>query len=386
MKSIFTALAPNIEPDDAWLALKLLFSSWRWKRGPELGQLADAMSNRLDIRDVMLFETGRTGLEAILTCSGIGSDDEVALQAFTCVAVPNAVLWAGATPVYVDCNDQYTMDVEDLKKKISPQCKAIIVQHTFGTMADFDAINAIARERNLLVIEDCAHSFAMRGDLGFFSFGGDKVISSVFGGAVAVGDRQLAEKIRTYHASLPQAGWWWILCQLKYTVDIWLARVTFDIGIGKLLLALTHVYRNKPVTAAEKNSRKSRWLGRQMPNALAALALHQLAKLDRFEAHRKKIIAIYRDAGLRGSGILRFTLCVVRPQEIRDAARQQGIFLGDWYTTAIAPVGVSYDAIGYDPSTCPVAERLTTQVINLPTHINITEHDAQRIATFISTN
>src|SRR3989338_8909480 len=125
MNTIFTALAPNFQKDDAWLAFKLLFQPWRWKKGADLNKFGDWI----------LFDSGRTGLEAILKCAGIGAGDEVLLQAFTCVAVPNSVLWAGAKPVYVDCNENFTMSVEDLKKKINPRCKAIIVQHTFGNIA-----------------------------------------------------------------------------------------------------------------------------------------------------------------------------------------------------------------------------------------------------------
>ena len=382
MKSIFTALVPNVENDDAWLAFKLQFLPWRWKRGLAVGRLSDALKQRLDKKHLFLFETGRTGLEIILKSAGISVGDEVLLQAFTCVAVPNAVLWTGAKAVYVDCNEEYTMSVEDFKKKITARSKAVIIQHTFGNMADFDAISVIAREHGLLVIEDCAHSFAMHGDLGFFSFGRDMAFSSVFGGAVVTDDDALAEKLRVAHARLPQAGWWWIGRQLKYVVNIWLVRATFDWGIGRVLLALMRLFPNKPVLAAEKLGRKPRFLGHQMPNALAELALHQLAKLDRFNEHRKKIAAIYAKA-FPGSGILRFAFSTLHSEKLRAAARQAGIFLGDWYTTAIAPTGVSYEKIGYDPAKCPTAERLTRNIINLPTDIHITEQDAERIISCI---
>ena len=68
---------------------------------------------------------------------------------------------------------------------------------------------------------------------------------------------------------------------------------------------------------------------------------------------------------------------------IRAGAKRERIFLGDWYTTAIAPVGVSYEAIGYDRSTCPTAERLASATVNLPTDIHITEKDAERIISTI---
>ena len=377
MNTIFTALAPNFQADDAWLSIKLQFLPWRWKRGPALRQLTDSLKQRLRKKHVFLYETGRTGLEMILLAAGIGPEDEVLLQAFTCVAVPNAVLWTGARPVYVDCTKEYTMSVDDLKNKITPRCKAIIVQHTFGNFADMSAISEIARNHHLLVIEDCAHSFEMHGDLGFLSFGRDKAISSMFGGAVVTDNDALAEKLRNAHARLPMPGWWWILRQLKYVPGITLARATFDWGVGWLLLALMRLFPNKPVTADEKLGSKPGFVDKQMPNALAVFALHQLGKLDNFTAHRKKIAAIYKRAFPSGSGILRFALHA-------KVSSQKGIFLGDWYTTAIAPADVSYEAIGYDPALCPIAERMTQNIINLPTDIHITERDAQRVIHFIN--
>ncbi len=381
MKTIFTALAPNIEWDDFWLSIKLQFLPWKWKQGNATKNLEEALKQRLRKKHVFLYETGRTGLEMILKASGIGAGDEVLLQAFTCVAVPNAVLWTGAKPVYVDCReDNATISVEDFKQKITSRCKAVIVQHTYGVMADVEAISAIVREHRLLVIEDCAHGLSMQGKLGFFSFGRDKAISSVFGGAVATDDDTLAENMRTAHARLPHASCWWIGRQLKYVGNISLARATFDwFGLGRVLLIITKLFATKPVTDGEKVSHKPHFLGKQMPNALAELALHQLAKLDRFDEHRRKIVSMYKQNFPDGFGILRFAL------RAKISVKKE-IFLGDWYTTAIAPAGVSYKAIGYDPATCPVAEQMAGNMINLPTDIHITTHDADRIIQFIKRN
>lgn len=376
MSTIFTALAPNFELDDAWLALKLLFQPWRWKHNNQ---------GRTLINGMILFDSGRTGLEAILRCMDIGPGDEVLLQAFTCVAVPNSVLWAGAKPIYVDCNEQYTMSVEDLKQKITlrqaqgKHPKAVIIQHTFGIMADVEAIKAIVGH-HVLVIEDCAHSFADsgKGDASFYSFGRDKVISSVFGGGVKVKNQELFEKIQEYQKSLPMPSYFWIKRQLLYVPVMVFIRATYDWGLGKVLLAIVrklHIF-SKPVEAVEKNGKKPDFVGKQMPNALILLATHQFTKLEKFNVHRKKIAEIYRKT-FSGYGVLRFVV------KMRLKNKPNNIFLGDWYTTAIAPAGVSYEAIGYDPATCPTAERLATQTINLPNDIHITEHDAHRIISTI---
>ncbi len=79
-------------------------------------------------------------LYEILKAFEIGDGDEVLVQAFTCVAVPNSVRWTSAKPVYVDIDNTYNIDPSDDAQKITPKTKAIIVQHTFGTPADMDAI------------------------------------------------------------------------------------------------------------------------------------------------------------------------------------------------------------------------------------------------------
>ncbi|MEK7615846.1 MAG: aminotransferase class I/II-fold pyridoxal phosphate-dependent enzyme [Patescibacteria group bacterium] len=380
MKTIFTSLAPNVEKDDAQLAFRLLFSPWQWKRGPYIQKFYETLKNYLGREYAFVFESGRTALYAILKCLDLKTDDEVLLQAFTCVAVPNAVLWAGAKPVYVDCNDSYTMSVEDLKRKITPRSKVLIIQHTFGIESDMPELMAVAREHKLFVIEDSAHALGLvkpQADAAFFSFGRDKIISSTFGGAVATNDPVLGEHLRAIKLGMLYPSGRWILQQLFYPIIMYIVRKTYDYGIGKVLLSLVRSFRliSKPVYPEEKLAKKPAWQPRRLPNAIALLALQQFVKLERFNTHRKRIASMYQKH-FSGSGILRFALHANVP-------RQKGIFLGDWYTTAIAPAGVSYDAIGYDPSTCPNAERLTRDIINLPTDIHITEQDAQRIISTI---
>ncbi|MFH1859640.1 MAG: DegT/DnrJ/EryC1/StrS family aminotransferase [bacterium] len=110
---------------------------------------------------------------------GIGEGDEVLVEGFTCVVVPNAVIFAGAKPIYVAPDPKtYNMDINQIETKITPKTKAIIAQHTFGLPADMDLILDISRKHNLMVIEDCAPAMGATykgkkvgtlGDAAFFS-------------------------------------------------------------------------------------------------------------------------------------------------------------------------------------------------------------------------
>jgi dTDP-4-amino-4,6-dideoxygalactose transaminase len=93
----------------------------------------------------LMFFRGRSALFHLLKALGIGPGDEVAVQAFTCLAVPLPVLAVGARPVWIDVNpNDLGMDVEDLARKIGPATKAVIVQHTFGITADIIKLKALA--------------------------------------------------------------------------------------------------------------------------------------------------------------------------------------------------------------------------------------------------
>ena len=126
------------------------------------------------------FWKGRVALYAILESLGIGPGDEVILPGFTCVVVPNAVLYRGAMPVYVDIEGTaFTMDVRDIERKITSRTKAIIVQHTYGIPADMDGIKTIADRHGLPIIEDaplahgaryCGKRVGLFGQLACFSF------------------------------------------------------------------------------------------------------------------------------------------------------------------------------------------------------------------------
>ena len=109
-------------------------------------------------KDVLPFFRGRGALYHVLKALGIGEGDEMAIQAFTCLAVPLPILELGATPVWVDANpDDLGMSVEDLRRKISPRTRAVVVQYTFGIPADIVRLKGVVEEAGADLIEDCAH-------------------------------------------------------------------------------------------------------------------------------------------------------------------------------------------------------------------------------------
>src|SRR3989344_9676032 len=167
-KPISISLSPNVEKDDLHLALNLIIRPWLWKRGKAIEEIESEFKKYLDVKYAVSFNSGRSALYAILKAlneiEGLKKGDGVALQAFTCNAAPNPILWADLEPIYVDCNkEDFNIDVNDLTLRLATLAqgkrpKVLVVQHTFGLPANIDEIRAICEVNKLILIEDCAHS------------------------------------------------------------------------------------------------------------------------------------------------------------------------------------------------------------------------------------
>lgn len=421
-KPISISLSPNTEKDDIWLAFKLIFQIWRWKKGKAIQELEAQFKNYLGVKYVFSFNSGRSSLLAILKSLNLNPESEVLLQAFTCNAAINPVLWANLKPIYVDCDEKtFNINIDDLQKKITPKSKVLMVQHTFGLPAEMDKIQEIIKENNLILIEDCAHALGAEfynqkigtfGKAAFFSFSRDKIISSIYGGIAATNDDKLAAKIRKFQEEIGNPSYFWILQQVLHPVlmNFVILPIYNFFDLGKVILILSQCFHilSRAIHREEKRGRKPVYFPKKLPNVLALLALNQFKKLERFNKHREKIAnfyynelgSIYRSQRYnqlknssfelpprfsdRKNVFLRFTVKHKNAHQIIwEAWKKQNILVGDWYTTPIAPYDTKLDEIKYKLGSCPVAEKLSKITLNLPTHINISLKDAQEVVNFV---
>ncbi|MDB1921707.1 DegT/DnrJ/EryC1/StrS family aminotransferase [Clostridium tertium] len=149
---------------------------------------------------------GLDALMLILKAYNIGSGDEVIVPANTFIATALAVSYVGAKVVLVDCNDNYNIDTTRIKEAITDKTKAIIVVHLYGMPADMDNINSVAKEYNLIVIEDAAQAHGALykgkkvgslGDAAAFSFYPGKNLGALGdGGAVVTNNKDIADKVK----------------------------------------------------------------------------------------------------------------------------------------------------------------------------------------------
>ena len=400
-KPILISISPNTDCSDIKLAFRLVFQLWRWQDGKSLSQLKNKLKSYLKASDCWLLNSGRTGLYLALKALDLKATDEVLCQAFTCVAVPNAISWAGAKSVFIDTQKNgFNLDVNDLKKKVTDNSQAIIVQHTFGRPDDLVTIKKICQQHQLILIEDCAHSLGAQyqgkpvgsfGDVTMLSFGRDKVISSIFGGALLTNNPVLTKKINQVVKDLKSPPNWWIFKQLLHPLAMavivplyfTLNLGKFSLGKGLLFLMQKLSLISWPVTKKEKQSQMD-LKPRLLPNALAVLALNQLKKLGNINRKRQQIAKIYQQAFKlspepEGSINIRFPVLVDKPPQLINNAKKAQILLGNWYCPVIAPQGVNLEKIGYQLGSCPHAEAVSQKVVNLPTHPQMTIKDANRV-------
>lgn len=416
-KPIFTGFAPNLKTRDVFTAIGFLCFPWRWRKlraGESVGKVENWLKNYFNTKHAFTFDSGRSALHYALKALGANYGSEVLVQSYTCVVVINAIKWAGAKPIFVDIDNNFNIDYTDLQRKITQKTKILIVQHTFGRPANLDKILEIARANNLKVIEDCAHSFGAKhnnqlvgtfGDIGMLSFGSDKNVSCVRGGALITKDDNLAQTIGDFRLRLPLSRRIKVTQHLLHYPAFAKGKLLYNLGVGKWLLALAKKLNiiNKIIYQPEKIGKQVLFYPALFPNALAEILLNQLKHITQTTEHRQMIAKIYDSEIKVGSEWstdespsivkpewsdesvwLRYTLLVKNPQTLHVFAKKQGIILGNWYDCPVAPKDIDLSATDYILGSCPNDEKLSQMSINLPTDPCIRPKDARRVVNLIN--
>ena len=154
-------------------------------------------------------------IQLALAASGVAAGSKVLVPGFTFTAVPSAIVLLGAEPVFVECNADYRIDPEDLRRKITPETRVLLLSHMRGYISDMDAIVSICDERGVTLLEDAAHALGGRwrnkaigtiGKAGCFSFQSNKIINTGEGGVLVTDDEELIVKT-IYLSGAYEANW-----------------------------------------------------------------------------------------------------------------------------------------------------------------------------------
>lgn len=358
------------------------------------------------------FWKARVALYAILQALDLRPEDELIVPGYTCVVVPNSVIYAGARPIYADIlPETYNLNPQCVEKKIRPKTRALLVQHTYGIPADVEAMTAIASEKNLVLIEDCAHVLlgtkcngrllGSLGDAAFFSFQWSKPYTTGLGGMAVTREPQLAQRLRQIQAQF-QAPPRFKELQLQFQYE--LHRRFFRPALYWWSMKALHQLSRVGLFVGSSNHQELmgdkpddfNW----MISAFQQRAgLAQLDHLDRNGTQRDNLRQYYL-TGLRKLNwqlpeffdspdlhLLRFPLAVRAKSSIIKEARRARVEIGSWFDSPMHPLTLhEHKAVGYELGSCPVAESAARQVINLPMHDRITLDEASNVMRFIATH
>jgi len=240
--SHYPVAIPNLNGNEFKYLSDAFLSSWISSKGKYIDAFESKFSSFSDCEFGVSVSNGTVALHLALISLGIGKGDEVIIPNLTFAATINAVLHCGAKPVIVDIEEEsWTIDPKLIEQSLSPNTKAIIVVHLYGQPCDMDSIMKISNKYNIKIIEDCAEAHGAKysgrkvgsfGDIGCFSFYGNKVITTGEGGMCTTNNEMLYHKMRKLrdHGMSSERRYWHDIVGYNYR----LTNLQASIGLAQL--------------------------------------------------------------------------------------------------------------------------------------------------------
>ena len=300
--------------------------------------------------------SGTAALHVALLAHNIGSGDEVITTPFTFIASANSVLFAGARPVFADIEeDTFNIDPQSIVEKITPRTKAIIPVHLYGQTADMESIMEIARDHDLVVIEDAcqAHGATYEGKMagsfgtGTFSFYPTKNMTTGEGGMITTDDKNVAERARMIrsHGS-----------KQRYFHEM----LGYNLRMTDMAAALGLIQLRRLEGFNETRINNAKYLSNRL-GKIRGIKVPYVDKRCRhvFHQYTVRISGGYRD-------------------EAVSLLTQKGVGTGIYYPLPVHKQPF-YKEMGYSDS-LPVSERASAEVISLPVHPAVSKSDLDTIS------
>ena len=367
----------------------------------------EALASTLKNENIFLYWKGRVALFALLKAMGVSAGDEVILPGFTCVVVPNAIKYLGATPVYVDVlKEPMNPDVRNYENAISPKTKVIITQNTFGLSFEVDKIAALAKAKNIYSIEDCTHGFGgtFNGkpngsycDAAFFSTQWNKPFSTGIGGFASVNNISILENLEVVNRSLihPSSKDKMILSALLFARD----HILNNSNYWRLRSFYRFLSKHNLVVGSSQGEELT---GTKMPEGyFKSISEVQVKKgisnLDEFDTlmKRRHENAVKYSSFLKEHHkyyvdeqfhkdhcFLKYPILVKDRTVFEELAFNAKIELGDWFCTPLYPVKDNWIEWDLHEKTIPIALYLSKHIVNLPTETK----NPEKVIKFVKNN
>ena len=257
MEIKYPVYRPYLNGNEKKYVNECLDTNWISSRGSFIKRFEEKFAEYVEIEHATTVCNGTAAVLLALLTLDIKDGDEVIVPTLVYVAVPNMVLFTGATPVFVDSLPiTWQMDPEDIRKRITPRTKAVIAVHNYGHPCDMDAIKAICTGNGLFLIEDCAEALGGKfknqhvgwwGDLSVYSFFGNKTITTGEGGMLTSHSEQLIKKaFHLKNQGVTSRVYWHDILAHNYRMT----NITAAIGLAQLE-QVSEILRSKREIAEE---------------------------------------------------------------------------------------------------------------------------------------
>ena len=199
---------PHMSGNEQKYIAEVFESNYIAPLGAFVNRFEDAIKDYTGASNALALSSATAGLHLALRVLNIGKDDVVLASTFTFIGSVNAILYQGATPIFIDSDESWNLSPELLTKAIHElevKPKALILTHLYGQVAKLDEIVAICKENNIYLIEDSAESLGASyrkkqsgtfGDLGVYSFNGNKILTTSGGGMLVSDNEEWIEKAK----------------------------------------------------------------------------------------------------------------------------------------------------------------------------------------------
>lgn len=334
---------------------------------------------------------GREALYVALRALGIGEGDRVGLPAYTCLAVVEPVLLAGAVPVFLDIDSYATIDPSALELLAPGALKAVVLQHTFGVPGRVLEIVEQSRRIGAAVVEDCAHVFGSSsdgvplgrlGDAAVWSLGWSKPMPLGSGGVVTANSVELAGRIDAELERLANRRGKLSALSLGTRRRIHRASEMFGAGLG-----LKRLYGELTKRGFLRETFETRGPAycppgyvKLMDEPTARAGLRLLAEWPRIRERRRDGAEVIRARLAERrlptwpvpcrADVTMLVYPVLAPNKpaLLDEAHRRSLDVGGWYESPVHPAPrESWPALGYEPGSCPWGEELGRHVVHIPT-------------------